>query len=48
MAWVFFLIALFIWVGLRKRETAGSSHVFILVVTALTLLVVFLLPSTPK
>jgi hypothetical protein len=47
MWWAVLLIVCFA-VGLRNRETAGSSHLFVVVVTALVLAVVLVLPVTVK
>ena len=48
MAWIAFLVTVFLIVGLRRKETAGSRHLVILVVAALTLLVVYLQPAAPR
>lgn len=44
MAWVAFLIAVYVILGLRRR----ASHLTILMVTAATLAVVYLLPSSVR
>ena len=36
------LVAVFMFLGLRDRTTGGSSHLTVLVVTCITLAVVFL------
>jgi hypothetical protein len=40
--WIAVLVAVAMFLGLRDRTTGGSTHVTILVVTCLTLAVVFL------
>lgn len=41
MEWIAVLVAAFLFLGLRDRTHGGSTHVTILVVTALTLGFVF-------
>jgi len=48
MAWIAVLITVFLVVGLRRKETAGSRHLVIFLAAALTLLVVYLQPAAPK
>jgi hypothetical protein len=42
MQWMAVLVAAAMFLGLRDRTTGGSTHVTILVVTCVTLAVVFL------
>ena len=42
MEWMAFLVAVFMFLGLRDRTHGGSTHVTILVVTCVTLLVVLI------
>lgn len=42
MEWMAFLVAVFMFLGLRDRSHGGSTHVTILVVTCITFAVVFL------
>ena len=44
MAWVAFLIAAYIALGLRVRQLRGSTHVIIVVITAVTLGIVLTRP----
>jgi hypothetical protein len=45
MAWIALLMGAFIAVGLRDRTKADSTHLTIIVVTAVVLAVVFALPE---
>jgi hypothetical protein len=45
MAWVALLLAIFMVLGLRDRARADSTHLTVVVVTALVLAVVFVLPE---
>lgn len=44
MTWIVWLITVYILVGLRARSLRGSTHLIILVISALTLGVVWLQP----
>lgn len=48
MTWVAFLMAVFMFAGLRRREIGGSSHLVIFLVTVLVLTAVYLQPSLAK
>jgi hypothetical protein len=41
MAWLAVLVAVFMFLGLRDRTTGGSTHLTIIVVSCLTLAIVF-------
>lgn len=44
MAWIAFLIAAYIALGLRARQLRGSTHLIILVIAAVTLGIVLTRP----
>lgn len=48
MAWIMLLLVAYLVIALRARTYQGSTHLAILLVTAVTLGVVFLQPVSPK
>ena len=47
MPWIAVLVVLYLVLGLRDRSKADSTHLTLLVATAVVLAVVFFLPVTP-